>query len=163
MKLTVMQAALVAGIDVMRDRVERAVARNETWIYTLEHKLIDGVNVEDVIHLTFSKSEFSDYWLRISAHYVEDNVGPLDSFSLHISPKSMLVVLNSDNNVNGVDSFFDPIDDVAIVLDAVAHFHAMPDKLEEIIQKVEAEKAQEIEYQKRRSRFTVIENPSVVK
>lgn len=163
MKLTVMQAALVAGIDVMRDRIERAVVRNETWAYTLEHKIIDGVDVEDVIRLTFNKSEFSGYWLQISAHYVEDNVGPLDSFSLHVSPKSMLVVLNNDNNINGVDSFFDPIDDVAIVLDAIAHFHAMPDKLEEIIQKVEADRAEAAEYQKRRARFTVIDNPNLAK
>lgn len=163
MKLTVMQAALVAGIDVMRDRIERAVARNETWIYTLEHKIIDGVDVEDVIKLTFNKSEFSGYWLQISAHYVEGNVGPLDSFSLHVSSESILVVLNNDNNINGVDSFFDPIDDVAIVLDAIAHFHDMPDKLEEIIKKVEADRAEAAEYQKRRARFTVIDNPNLVK
>jgi len=163
MKPTVMQAALIAGIEVMRERIEKAVARNETWIYTLESNLIDGMAVEDTIRLTFDKSSFTGYWLCINAHYCEGGVGPLDSFTLHISTKSLLVVLNHDNNVNKVESFFDPIDDVAIVLDAVARFHAMPDKLEEIVQKAEAEKAKAIEYQQRRSRFTVIDNPSVVK
>jgi len=159
MKLSIMEAALVAAFGAIEDKVAHAAEHGHEWRNRDRIPIFDEFNqfmgdelIDEDTRLAFSRStlEGFDYCIRVSFWDAE---GELDYFILDIGIREpcLSVRMNEENP----EAVFSQLEDLGTVIDALARIDMMDEELKEEQRRLH--EAQE-EYARRRSRFTVIES-----
>lgn len=157
MKLSIMEAALMGALASIQEKIDIAVTGGHEWRYreriTLYNEMDEPIGEtigDDETRLRFMpalNSEF-DYSIRVSFWDLD---GELDHFVLDVAVKDnrLNVRMNDD-----LDAIYQPIEDLGQVINVLARLDSLEEELAEDARK--HREAQE-EYQRKRSRFTVID------
>jgi len=158
MKLSIIEAALVAGVLAIEEKVAAAADRGDEWRYKDRVPVFDGFGefleeeiTEDETRLRFSRSALAGFDYNIYVGFW-DSEGEVDHFVLDIGVADRC--LNIQLNTTDPEAVFHPINDLGSVINVLARLDELDAELLEASRKL---REKEATYAERRARFTVIE------
>lgn len=159
MKLSIIEAALVAAVLAIEEKVAAAADNGDEWRYKEVVPLFDdsGMFIADEITddetcLRFSRSTLPGFDYNIYVAFCDPD-GEVDHFILDIGAAARS--LNIQLNLGDPEAIFHPINDLGTVINALARLDEADNAL---LEEARIQREAEAIYAARRSRFTVIEN-----
>lgn len=163
MKFNVMTVAVLAALEQARPLVENAIVNGQTWVFPMD----DDVEMPDEMStdfiMKFDRSDVSGYWLKLYCGYRDRGEDKdYDSFYIHasIGPKALITVFDQLVNPDGQPCVHMQLEDFGSIITALAHYEQYPEKLAEMLAREKVVEEQRLEYERRRSKLSVISSPS---